>query len=155
KAAQLSGPEAVFAARDGSVYISDTQNHRIRRLGPDGVIRTIAGTGQPGFSGDGGPSLLAQIDSPRGLAMDAAGNLYFADSLNNRVRRIGTDGTILTVAGNGLWQQQLNLAPDNTRALSTAIVSPNAIAVDSKNNLYVVELAGLTRIDAQGFAHPR
>jgi uncharacterized protein (TIGR03437 family) len=154
RAAQLSGPEAVLVAAEGSIYISDTQNHRIRRINRDGIIQTIAGTGQPGFSGDGGPAALAQIDTPRGLAFDTEGNLYFADSLNNRVRRISTDGTIRTVAGNGLWQQDLGLATDNTLALNAIVVGPKAIAIDSKNNLYIVQPKGLIRIDAEGLAHP-
>ena len=82
----------------GNVYIAEAQGHRVRQVSPAGVIRTIAGTGQPGFSGDGGPADAAQLNAPYGLAFDNRGNLYIADLGNARVRRVAPDGTISTVA---------------------------------------------------------
>ena len=85
----------------GDVYVSDLFNHRIRRISRAGIITTIAGTGRPGFSGDGGPAVDAQLAAPRGIAIDRVGNLFVADSSNMRIRRIAIDGTINTVAGSG------------------------------------------------------
>jgi YD repeat-containing protein len=99
--ALLAYPEDVELGPDGSVYIADTRNHRVRKVTPDGIIRTIAGSGTPGFSGDGGPAASAQLNWPAGLALGSDGALYIADRDNWRVRRIGTDGNISTVAGHG------------------------------------------------------
>jgi hypothetical protein len=99
--AALSSPSALLLASDGALLIADTLNHRIRRLAVDGTIDTVAGTGEIGFSGDGGPARDARLASPFGLALDDAGNLYVADRDNVRVRRILPDGTIDTIAGTG------------------------------------------------------
>ena len=99
--APLQDPKAVWAAPSGDVYIADSGNERIRRIDPSGTISTVAGTGVPGYSGDGGPAIAAQFDGPRGLAGDGAGNLYVADDNNNRIRRIDTSGVVTTVAGTG------------------------------------------------------
>ena len=85
--------------------------------------------------------------------MDSAGNLYFSDSLNNRVRRIDTGGTIRTVVGNGLWAPPLFPPQDGTPALEMVIPKPDSIAIDSHSNLYIKQ-AGLIRIDPQGLVHP-
>src|SRR5215469_12945656 len=74
-AAQLDQPEGLAAGADGSVYIADAGNHRIRKVTPDGLIVTIAGNGHPGFNGDDGPAVAAQLNQPYGLALDAGGNL--------------------------------------------------------------------------------
>jgi len=100
-AAHLSRPMDVALGPDGSLSIADFGNHRIRRVGPEGTIATVAGSGTPGFSGDGGPAVAARIGEAYGVAVDAAGTLYVADSSNHRVRRVGPDGTIATVAGTG------------------------------------------------------
>jgi len=99
---------AVDAA--GDLYIADTYNNRIRKVSPDGTITTVAGSGASylrpdygGYSGDGGPATDAYLNLPRGVAVDAAGNLYIADSENFRVRKVTADGIITTVAGNGVW----------------------------------------------------
>ena len=90
---------AVDAA--GNLYIADENNHRIRRVDPSGIITTIAGTGEEGFSGDGGPAVEAHLNFPRGVAVDAAGNVYIADHGNHRIRKVDPSGTITTVAGMG------------------------------------------------------
>ncbi|HEY2843566.1 MAG TPA: hypothetical protein VGJ09_07955, partial [Bryobacteraceae bacterium] len=107
----------------GNLYIADAQGHRVRQVTPGGIIRTIAGTGEPGFSGDGGPANLAQLHSPYGLAMDTGGNLYIADLGNGRVRRVKTDGSITTVA-------------------SAPLQSPRDLAVDRAGNLYISDFDG-------------
>ena len=76
-------------------------NNRVRKIDPEGIITTVAGTGARGFGGDGGPATAAKLDSPVGLAIDSANNLYIADQGNNRVRRVDADGVITTVAGGG------------------------------------------------------
>lgn len=86
--------EGVALDFQGSLYVADAIDHRVRKITPDGVIHTIAGTGVAGFSGDGGPAALAQLNAPYGVAVDRAGNVYIADLGNARVRRVAVDGTI-------------------------------------------------------------
>ena len=93
--------EGIAADNSGNIYISDANNHRVRCLSPNGLIRTIAGNGTAGFAGDNGPASAAQLNSPYGLAFDFAGNLYIADLGNARIRRITPSGIISTVAGGG------------------------------------------------------
>lgn len=99
--ARLRFPTGLALARDGTLYVTDTDNQRVRRIDPDGVITTFAGSGVKGFAGDGGPATAAELNAPAGLALDDAGNLYIADQGNDRVRRVDTNGVIDTVAGNG------------------------------------------------------
>ena len=86
--AQLSSPSAVAVDTDGNLYIADTGNNRIRKVTPEGLISTIAGTGTKGFSGDGGPATAAELHFPTGVAVDADGNIYIADQLNHRIRKL-------------------------------------------------------------------
>jgi hypothetical protein len=94
---------------DGSIYIADEQINRIRKVSPDGIITTVAGTGERGFAGDGGPATQAKLNEPYGVRVTPDGNLYIADTSNHRIRRVGPDGIITTVAGNGTdcapWNQ--------------------------------------------------
>jgi RHS repeat-associated protein len=99
--AQLFNAHSTVVDRDGTMYIADRVNHRIRRVGVDGVITTIAGTGTLGFSGDGGPAVSAQISEPHNLLLGSDGTLYFSDHFNARIRAIRPDGIITTIAGNG------------------------------------------------------
>lgn len=99
--ATLNHPTAVAVGSGGSLYIADQQNHRIRKVTPDGVIKSIAGIGQPGYSGNGGPATLAALFYPTGVAVDDSGNVFVADMTNNRIRRIAEDGTIAAIAGSG------------------------------------------------------
>ena len=101
--AQLSGAWSVAADASGSVYIADAGNSRVRKVTPDGTITTVAGDGTYGYSGDGGPATRAQLESPTGVGMDAAGDVYIADSGNNSLRRMTPDGTIRTVAVGSGW----------------------------------------------------
>src|SRR5204863_365535 len=95
--ARLNNPYGLATDAAGNLYVNDS--YRIRKITPGGVITTIAGNGTEGFSGDGGTAKAAQLHTPRGIAVDTSGNLYFAD--NDRVRRVTTDGVIHTVAGGG------------------------------------------------------
>ena len=99
--AMLDSPSGLALAPDGSLYIADTGNHRIRRLDAQGNLTTIAGDGVAGYQGDGGAANRSRLSSPRGLVFDAQGNLYVVDTGNNRIRRIAADGTIATFAGGG------------------------------------------------------
>lgn len=97
--ASFDGPQHL-AWHDGYLYVADTGNHAVRRVDTaTGEVTTLAGTGAPGFSGDGGPASGAQLDTPQGVAVDAEGRVYIADSENHVVRRIDTDGTITSWAG--------------------------------------------------------
>ncbi|HVS35029.1 MAG TPA: hypothetical protein VMS17_05565 [Gemmataceae bacterium] len=104
---QLHTATAVVAAPDGTVYVADADGCRVWRVGPDRKPSVAAGTGTPGFSGDGGPADKAQMNEPSGLALGPDGSLYVADARNGRIRRVAPDGVITTVAGGGqsTWQQ--------------------------------------------------
>lgn len=97
--AEFDQPSDVFVDDRDNLYIADTGNHRIRRIGADGTVSTVAGTGVPGDAGDGGVATEAQLNRPTGVAIDAFGNLYIADSGNHRIRQVRPDGTLVTVAG--------------------------------------------------------
>lgn len=133
--AQLNLPGGVAVDGARNVYLSDTANHRVRKVDTSGNITTVAGNGQAGFGGDGGQGGAAQLNSPHGLAVDTAGNLYIADTLNSRVRKLGTDGTITTVAGNGSF----GFAGDNGAAASAILNQPAGVAVDKAGNLYIAD----------------
>jgi uncharacterized protein (TIGR03437 family) len=120
--ALLFQAEGLATDLSGNIYIADPQGHRVRQVSRAGVIRTIGGTGQPGFSGDGGLAASAQLNSPYGLAFDR-GNLYIADLGNGRVRRVTPDGIISTIAA----------AP---------LISPRNLAADNAGNLYVSDFDG-------------
>ena len=99
---QFRQPTDVAWDADGNIYISDTRNHRIRRIdASSGVISTFAGNGTAGSSGDGGPAASAQLNAPNGIAFDSAGNLFIADYGNRRIRRVSKDGIITMVVGCG------------------------------------------------------
>ena len=127
-AAMLSSVEGLAADAAGNLYIADSADHRIRRVDSQGRITSVAGNGSAGFRGDRGPAAQAILNSPYGIAVDAAGNLLVADYGNRRVRRIGVDGSILTVAGGG-------------DALGVQFLGPRNVALDSAGNLYVSDYA--------------
>jgi sugar lactone lactonase YvrE len=133
--AKLSGPHGVAADALGNVYIADTYNNVIRKITPAGIISTVAGNGHQGFGGDFGPGTSAELDSPFGVAVDAAGNLYIADSSNERIRKLNTAGTITTYAGNGTD----GYSGDNGPATNAELNFPTDLAVDSAGNLYIAD----------------
>ena len=137
-AAQISNIQGIAVDRWGNLYLSDTDNHRVRRISTSGVITTLAGTGVAGFSGDGGPAANAQLNLPYGLAADLAGYVYVADLGNDRVRRIGPDGLIATVAGNG----SRGSSGDGGAANGAQLLTPRNVAVDAAGNLYFSEFEG-------------
>jgi uncharacterized protein (TIGR03437 family) len=131
--ASLSTPYGVAFDAAGNLYIADQQNQRIREVSGE-TIATVAGIGGFGFSGDGGPATSASICLPAGVALDSAGNLYIADSFNNRIRKV-SGGTITTVAGNG----NQGFSGDGGPATSASLFTPIGVAVDSAGNLYIAD----------------
>jgi RHS repeat-associated protein len=138
--AKLSGPADVALAPDGSLYIADTNNNRIRRVGPDGIITPMAGDGSPGYSGDGGPAPAAKLSRPSGVTVGSDGSLYIADTDNNRIRRVGPDGIITTVAGDG-HPGYTTASPqgDGGPATKAVVGAPWEVAVGPEGSLYIVD----------------
>jgi len=141
-AALLSEPTAVAFDALGNLYISDSENNVIRKISTSNIITTVVGngfdasTGQGGFSGDGGQATSAELDFPTGrIAVDKVGNLFFADSYNNRVRKVSTLGIITTIAGNGTQ----GFSGDGGPAINAVLSSPGGVALDSLGNLYIVD----------------
>ena len=112
--AQLNGPFDIAFDAAGNLYIVDTYNDRVRKVSPDGTITTVAGTGQPGFSGDNGKATAAQLKLLVGVVVDGAGDLFISDFSNHRVRKVTTDGIITTVAGSGPVDPAPFTTGDNT-----------------------------------------
>ena len=155
--ASLSNPRDAAADSSGNVYIADTFNHRIRKVDAAGVITTVAGMGDSGrhagrpqrrggYSGDGGPAVRAQLRFPRGTALDGSGNLYIADTGNNRVRRVDTAGVITTFAGTGTE----GFSGDGGPATQAQLDSPLGVAVDGSGNIYIADAGNyrIRRVDA-------
>ncbi|MFO1420485.1 MAG: hypothetical protein U1F59_13250 [Candidatus Competibacteraceae bacterium] len=155
-AARLSSTNAGIAVGpDGSLYVADRDNHRIRRVGPDGIITTVAGTGVSGFSGDGGPATSAQLASPNDVAVGPNGSLYIADTSNGRIRRVGPDGIMTTVAGIGgyYWDPSIggynNVSGIGGLATQARIGIPSGIALASDGSLYIIG-GVVRRVDTDG-----
>ena len=147
-AAQLDFPYDVSADGEGNIYVADSFNHRIRRVDASGTITTVAGTGERGYSGDEGPALAGNLSYPRGVEVDDAGNLYIADSLNNRIRRVDASGTITTIAGTG----EFGYSGDGGPAFAAQVGQPEAVAFDSAGNLYIADTFNhrIRRVDHMG-----
>lgn len=118
----------------GNLYVADTNNDVIREVSVEGIISTVAGNGDQGFGGDGSTATSAQLDSPVGIAVDSTGNLYIADSHNNRIRKV-SGGVIQTIAGTGV----AGFGGDGGAATSAELDLPTAVAVDSAGNIYIAD----------------
>ena len=131
----------------GTIYISDTLNHRIRKVDTEGTITTVAGNGQDEFSGDGGPATLASLHSPGGIYVDKSGNLYIADTRNHRIRKVDTEGIITTIAGNG----QHGFSGDGGPATLASLLEPRDVTVDQEGNIYIADTLNhrIRRVDAR------
>jgi RHS repeat-associated protein len=136
--AQLASPWGVAIGSDGNLYIADPASNRVRRVGPDGIITTVAGTGISGYSGDGGPNMEARLNYPYGVSIGSDGSLYISDNGNNRVRRIGLDGIITTVAGNRTG----GFSGDGGQATQAQLNNLlGVVATGSDGNLYIADYA--------------
>jgi DNA-binding CsgD family transcriptional regulator/sugar lactone lactonase YvrE len=154
--AELNFPTGLAIGFSDTLFIADTGNNVIRQLGPDGAIHTVAGTGEAGYRGDAGPALSALLHAPGGLAFDEEGNLYIADTLNQRVRRIDVNGQIGTVAGTGVpgylgdgrpaIYAELNLATNPLEGIG------QGLAVDSQGDVFIADALNrrVRRLDVTG-----
>lgn len=133
--AQFSNPEGLAFDSAGNLYIADTTNNRVRMIAPNGIISTVAGSSNSGFAGDLGPANKARLNSPKGVSVDPAGNLYIADSFNNRIRVVNTTGIIYTVAGSG----STNFSGDGGPAVSAGFRFPSGVATSRSGNILIVD----------------
>ncbi len=134
--ASLSFPAGIAAGSDGTLYFADSGNRVVRKISPNGVILTVAGrAGQSGFSGDGGPATRATLDFPVGVALDAKGALYIADTGSQRIRKVSPEGIMTTVAGNG----HCCFSGDGRVATNSDFSLPYDITADRAGNLYIVD----------------
>jgi sugar lactone lactonase YvrE len=133
-AAKLYSPHGIAVDGSGNVYVCDALNNCIRKINTAGIITTIAGTGMPGYSGDGYAATAAKLDQPFGIALDDSGNIYFAEWGNNCVRKINTSGIINTIAGGN---NTLGFSGDNGPATAADFHIPIGIAIDGNGNIYI------------------
>jgi hypothetical protein len=119
----------------GNLFIADSGNNVIRKVGTNGIIITVAGNGMGSYFGDGGAATNAELHLPEGVAVDAAGNLYIADTENQRIREVGTNGIITTVAGNGIY----GYSGDRGAATNAELYNPLGVAVDATGNLFIAD----------------
>jgi uncharacterized protein (TIGR03437 family) len=132
----LNNPVAVALDAAGNLYIADSENDAIRKVtATSGIITTFAGNGTPGFSGDGGRAVFAQLSHPKGVAVDSAGNVYISDTLNNRIRVVAPNGTINTVVGTGV----MTYSGDGGAATAATLNHPEGLSFDSAGNLYIAD----------------
>ena len=138
--ATFNGMHNVAVGPDDSVYISDSWNHCIRKIDRDGQITTIAGTGKPGFSGDGGQAAMAQFNYIMCITLTPKGDkLHIADLKNRRIRELDLKtGIVKTIAGNG----KRGIPKDGTKATEAPLVDPRAVCADTAGNVYVLERGG-------------
>jgi uncharacterized repeat protein (TIGR02059 family) len=145
--ALLSKPSGIAVGPDGSLYIADWDNHSIRCVGPDGIINTVAGTGVAGFSGDGGPASKAQLNYPAGIAVGPDGSLYIGDHWNHRIRRVGTDGIITTIAGTGFTGSG---DIDEGGSALEASFTPGKLTVTPDGSIYFIFAQRILKVGPNG-----
>ena len=146
-AAQLHYPFGVAVDGAGNLYIAEWGSHRIRKVDTAGVITTVAGDGTFGYGGDGGPATAAQLNRPRGVALDGLGNLHIADYGNHRIRKVDTAGVISTVAGDGTF----GYGGDGGAAVAAQLFNPWGVALDESGNMYIADYSNnrIRRVSAQ------
>lgn len=147
-AALLNEPISMVFDNLGNMYIADCMNHRIRKMDTSGIITTVAGNGELGFSGDRAPATSARLNAPSDVALDSAGNLYIADTGNDRIRKVSTSGNITTIIG----RAGASGIGDGGPAASAKVASPRDIAFDSIGNLYIADTMHhrIRKVDASG-----
>ena len=145
-AAQVNDPYGVVRGPDGAIWFCEHAGHRIRRVAPDGTISTIAGTGEKGYAGDGGPAAQATFDLPHEIRFDREGNLFVADTGNNAVRRIAAKtGVVTTIAGG----RQRGYSGDGGPASAAALRGPHSIQFGPDGSLYICDVGNhvVRRVD--------
>ena len=146
---KLYYPSSVYCDAGGNIYIGDGNNMRVRKINTSGIISTFAGTGTVQYSGDGGPAINAELFTPQKACADAAGNIYFTDQGNNRIRKINSFGIIVTVAGNGVTSAG-SYSGDGGPATDAQLSGPAGICIDRTGNVYFADLGNkrIRRINA-------
>lgn len=145
---RLEDARGVDVDFSGSLYVADAALNQVFKISPETrTVETVAGSGEAGFDGDGGPGRLARLNGPQGVRLDGLGNLLVADTLNQRIRRIGTDGQIATVAGNG----DQGYSGDGGAAVEAALNNPNDTATDRDGNIYIADTGNhrIRRVDSE------
>jgi len=137
--AQLVNPTGLAINSSGNLYFTDADANRVRKVSTSGIITTIAGNGGKGFSGDGLQATNAMLNGPHGVGVDTAGNIYIADTLNVRVRKVNPSGVITTIAGNG----QAGATQEGAAATSTSLNSPWGVKADGAGNVYISDLQNI------------
>lgn len=150
--ASLETPVGMDIDSSGNIYIADLAHDRIRKVTPGGIISTVAGGAGNGYAGDGGKATSAKLNNPHGVAVDAVGNLYIADTNNFVVRKVDKSGIITTIAGIAGQIVIIGPAPEGVPATTVPLVSPWAVTVDKAGNLYIAEWLGyrVRKVDKNG-----
>ncbi len=146
--AQLNNPFHIARGPDGSLFICDVDNHRVRKVAKDGTITTVAGSAKKGYAGDGGPATSASLNQPYEIAWDKVGNLYFVEIGNHVVRRVDAKTQIIsTIAGTG----KAGFSGDNGPANQALLNAPHSLAIDAADNIFVCDIINhrLRKIDMQ------
>jgi sugar lactone lactonase YvrE len=154
-AASLSTPKGIAVDDQGNIYFADSYNNRIRKIDRAGIIHTVAGCGNAGFSGNGGPATNAQLMSPCGIAVDKAGNIYFSERDNNSIRKVNKRGIVTQYAGTafGAGMGIGRYSGDGGKATQADLSGPVGIALDANGNLYVADCNNhrVRMISAKGY----
>jgi sugar lactone lactonase YvrE len=146
--ATLQEPVGIAFDAAGNLYFADRDNHAVRKVDASGIILTVAGTGEPGYSGDGGPAVAAQLERPQDVAVDEGGNLYITDSVNNRIRRVDIAGTITTFAGTG----ESGYSGDGGPATDAMLANPVEVVIARSGEVYFSsdDNHAVRKVDANG-----
>ena len=147
-AGEVNAPVGVAADSAGNVFIADSNNNRIRKVGTDGLITTVAGDGAPTYGGNGVAATNAALRGANGVAVDSAGNLFIADTSNNRIRKVDANGIITTLAGNGAYA----FGGDDGPATNASFRAPQGVAVDGIGNVFIADYGNqrIRKVDTNG-----